>query len=454
MTAFGLGPDGYRGKTLAEIRAELNDLARSPDYFGPDAAVGDEDHLGKLLGIWAEREAALWEAAQQLYDAFDLDAATGVQLDALASLLGLTREEAALASGPLILTGIVGAVVPAGSLARRGAVPEQTVTLQADSAPFAAAAAWTPITSWSIGDVRTSDGAIWYVITAGLGLLVAPNGDGPTFVDGIAVWRRVGTGTAYVLLNAVAEQAGEFEAAAWEINEILTPRTGWQGVDNPEDWTPGSEEESDADFRDRIEVSRQISGVGTDGAIRARLLELEFVDEALVISNRTDVALPSGQPPHSFRAVLWPDTLGPLDEDEVARRIFRAMPAGIRPWGAETRTVEDSQGLPQTVAWDYAEEVPAYVRVEYLDTEGSLFPADYVARTVAAVVALAAEQRVGEPFRHHAVIGAVVAAVPGVVDLTVKIGTTSPPTQEATLFIDDDQIVTVQAAAVTVIPPP
>src|SRR5690606_30108468 len=58
----------------------------------------------------------VWEAIQQVYSAFDPNSATGVALDNLVALGGITRFANTYSTSQAIFTGNNGTLIPAGSV--------------------------------------------------------------------------------------------------------------------------------------------------------------------------------------------------------------------------------------------------------------------------------------------------------------------------------------------------
>ena len=56
--------------------------------------VGDNSALGRMIGIISPSLADAYESSQQVYDAFNINAATGVALDNLTALGGVARAPA------------------------------------------------------------------------------------------------------------------------------------------------------------------------------------------------------------------------------------------------------------------------------------------------------------------------------------------------------------------------
>src|SRR5574338_661055 len=53
--------------------------------------VSDNSALGRMIGVVSPAQADLWEAMQQVYNSFNPNVATGIALDNIVALSGITR---------------------------------------------------------------------------------------------------------------------------------------------------------------------------------------------------------------------------------------------------------------------------------------------------------------------------------------------------------------------------
>ena len=377
---------GLTIKTLAELREEMRDDARAA--FGAGVQLGADSVFGQLIDLVADIAATNYEALQGVYDAFDPDAASGVNLDSLASLTGITREAARASVAVLTLTGTPATLIPLGTLVR------------------------------------------------------VPNG--PTFATSAAV---IIGGGGTVDVSSTATVTGPLEAVAGSITEIVTPVVGLSSVTNALDAVVGRNIETDQEFRSRRVASQQAKGAATDPAIRAALLALLIVDQALVISNRTLAVDAFGIPPKAFRAIVWPDPgVYPADV-AIFETIYQEQPAGIESDGARSATVTDSQGFSQTIKYSVATELRAVIDVTLLTGAG--FPIDGNDQVTAAIVAATAGLDIGaDLYRITSICAA--ASVPGVLGATVLQSIFPAAPAAADLTADIDEIITVDLVDITV----
>jgi len=305
----GLTSTGFTTRRLQEILdaidAEL--LANVSDQLNLD---GEESVIGQIRGVLAQEISLVWESLADLYRALDPNSAVGEQLDIIGRFNGLTRLGAARGIGTITATGTPGTIIPAGSRASNSTT--QVI-------------------------VETSSDA-----TIG------------------------GGGTVSIPVRSV--EAALVVSGVDGIDTIVTPVAGWASISASSALTGSRDQESDADYRARLASIRAIVA-SVEGAIRARLLEVDGVDECLVISNRTSVTDSNSTPPHSARIVISPDLEGQTAiEEAIAAAIFETLPAGIDSYGvgseAQEATVVDAQGYDQTVRWEYGEQVDIYVTMD------------------------------------------------------------------------------------------
>lgn len=87
--AYGVIPSGFELKRLPEILAEIE--AANVTIFGPGVVQTAASPLGQLNGLVSDLVATLWEVAEDVYQAYDVDQAEGARLDAMAKLRLLRR---------------------------------------------------------------------------------------------------------------------------------------------------------------------------------------------------------------------------------------------------------------------------------------------------------------------------------------------------------------------------
>lgn len=370
--------EGLSIDRLADIKSQLEDAFRTG--FGSTINLSEDNPLGIIIGIISEREALLQELIQQNYDAFDPTKSEGVQLDNILDLVGLTRNAATFSVGVVTCSGTNGTIIPKGSVVRVSSTDARFETVLEVTIPAA--------------------------------------------------------GSIDVSVQALV--SGAVAAPASMLNDIVTSISGWDSVTNALDITIGRDEESDADARTRRNASLAVVGGSTDQAIKAKLLELEEITTALVVSNRTLIDV-DGQPGKSFQPVIFPQILDADVQEEIANIIYENAPAGIKSFGSDvTFTVTDSQGYPQNFSWSWATEIDIYVECDL--TTNDKFPANGATQVQDIIVATGDDFGVGGDIIILQLISAIFNGVPGIVDIALRVDTITPAVNTANLAIGTTEV--------------
>lgn len=361
---LGLSDAGLIVPRMADFLAEVRQAYKDQTGLDPD---WDSDLvIGRFSAIMALLLGNVSEGLQAVYDGFDPGAATGVQLSNLAAIVGVLRKKATKGEVQLLLTGTPLTPIPLGRLVEGGGL----------------------------------DGRARWKLKA----------DTVLGVDGT------------VLATFEADKAGRIEADPGTIQTIVTPVPGWTSVTNPGKATPGQDAETDAQLRIRRAQSLQRSeGLGL-GALRSKVLDLDFIESASVLDNpdnENQVIEGIGIPGNSFVVIVAPNPLTTEQKIELIRLIYKNTPLGIRSYGTESGTVIGSDGFEKTVRFSYAEQVVANLGVT-LSMAPGFTVADAGPALKALVEAHVAELLIGQPL-HILQIYALAAQVPGVVGITVTI---------------------------------
>lgn len=325
---------GLTIRTQPEVQAEIETEIRASPALNPNGRINlaPTSVIGQLVGIVSAKIAELEEVLQGIYSAAYLASAEGASLDALAELVGVTRQPASASTVTLTVTGTNGTIVTAGSKVRD---PDR------------------PTIEWETLDSVT--------ITIGTGTVIAQ-----------------------------CLTTGVISANADTITEIVTPIAGWDTVNNDADASLGSIEETDAAMRERIAQLAFQAGGATTASIRSALYLVAGVTEAFVFENTSNVTDANGVPPHNIECVVE----GGADND-IAAAILSKKAAGIGTYSAtsDSGTADDANGSPQIVEFSRPVAVPVYVFAKVLHS--GLNP-DIAAEIKAAVAAFGDELTVGQ----------------------------------------------------------
>lgn len=399
MANPSLDPTGLTVLDVNDIRDNYRTEIEASPQFGVGTSTGPSSRVGGVIDVSAEELSKIYSLIQALYNQFDLDNSEGQQLDNLGGVLGVVREPAT----------------------------KSTATITAGG---------TPATAIVLGsEVRVPDaGRFLTTVAAVIG----------------------GGGTVDIPVEAV--DFGPVEAAAGAISEIVTAIPGWTSVTNALAAATGQNEETDDPYRARIRRSRQISGTGTDAAIRARIEQLDFVDYAAAISNRSADPTPLGQPGNSVQVFVWPDGITADQKSLVAQTIWgpAGMVAGILAYGTEAFFVTDNQGNSQPVGFSFAVEQEIHFDVVMLEVDAT-FPSnasDIAKQTI--IDYFEANQGIGTNVQPLLISCEILKNIPGILDmdLRLKVGAAPGPTDLDPIAIDSLEIATVILANIDFTPVP
>jgi uncharacterized phage protein gp47/JayE len=332
----------------------------------------------------------VWELLQELWDAWDPDAAEGTALDNLCRLLGLRRLPATRSTVTLTLTGTPATVIAAGKRAR---VPGGPIFALDEAATIA----------------------------------------GGGTVDAVAT----------------ATETGTLEAGAGTVDTIVDAVAGWASVTNAADAIDGTDQETDADLRLRREATISAGGSCTDQAARAALDRVDGVLAAYVISNRTDATV-NGILPRARACVVYPNTVDPL---LLARAVWDHLAGGLYSQGNQEYLVTDDMGHEQTVRFYWGTTVPIYWDITVTHVAGYPSNGnDLVKAAVLAYGNSLSMGDQVVPVDAIAAICHPVTGVPGVINLAIKVDTVTPPVNTLPVAIELDEVSTHDATRITVGP--
>ena len=402
----GVTDAGFVIKRLADILAD--DRALAVQLFqdlvqpGDQVDTSDSSALGRLISLAAPSEADLWEAAQEVYAAFDPNSATGIALDNLVAYAGITRKEQTFTTSSILVAGDTNTLIPVGQTVSSSTTGEQFTTVGAISlSPSNASGITVSVvtlqnsTAYTITYANTTtSNTITYTsdasatvaeILAGLQSVIA--GAHPTLtasvvgttlvIDRNDIFQTVNFTTSVNLGitkvrtvgEVVAVESGIIEQPANTIDTILTPMLGWDSVNNPVAATPGEDRETDEQLRLRFRNGKFDRATNTLDAIYSALINLDNVSEVTIYENDTSVVDGNGVPAHSFLPIV----VGGLSTD-IANAIWDNKPIGILSYGNTTVSINDVQGFAHNVSFSRPNALVIYISMDI--TTDVNFPAN------------------------------------------------------------------------------
>lgn len=378
----GVTADGFVTPTIEEIKQDIEDEQLA--VVDPALNLSPSQPIGQLNAVFSRKLAEAWEALAVAYNAFDRDAAEDRLLDNIGALTGTPRDPA-----------------------RKSEVP---VTLNLNA-----------------GFSRAP------------GTMFATVSGQPTIVftnrDAVAT---VGADAAYATVFESVE-FGPVVANAGTLTVINPAISGWNSITNPEDADLGALEETDDAYRQRQADEQTSAGSGTLDAIRADLLKVPGVQQALVFENVTLTTDGNGVPGKAIECVVYDGSPAEADDDAIAQAIWDTKPPGGETYGSDSGTATDAQGDPRILEFSRATVLDVYLEFD-VSVNAQDFPVDGVALVKAAAVARGNRLTLDEDVI-ALVLKASALTVPGVTDVTaMRLGLTASPVGTSNLTVTGRQI--------------
>ena len=405
MADVGLTDTGLITLSLPDVYQNLQDKAK--EIFSDLVPVGDVVNTGanttqgRMIGVISPSLGDLWEAVQQVDNAFKPSAATKKSLDDLVAYLGLERKKASYSVGVVVCYGVVGTQIPVGrqmfsqstgkywqtqtllELSKENCNGfELTVGSVEASAVYGcsyylnnnAVASFSYTSSSSPTEEEILTGLLSSISTPNLvasisgGVLVV---NAASYTDTLTVYPSSNLSLNKVKKNVgvVALELGDVEAATNTITTIASPVLGWESVTNPAPATVGDVEETDEELRLRFRNSKYATASNSFEALWTAIEAVDGVDSVQIYENDTDEVDELGILPHSFSCVVVGG-----EDNEVAQAIHSKRPIGIRCLGNTLVTFNDTRGWLRSVKFQRPEYVPVYISL--VITADNTFPAD------------------------------------------------------------------------------
>ena len=476
---YGVTPQGFKRKRLATIKTDIESFLRAK--IGNFINLLPSSLFGQFTGIFAERYDELWEVAEDTYNSQYSASATGVPLQNALALVGVPKQGAAKSlQQNLYLFGTPGTIIPVNTQVRVagntsavfkllesvqlvagqdqiqrlsfGGVPdagtyrlryinEDTTLLNFDSSAADVQAALNALPKLEGVTVVGTPGTDFDITFGGLAgktphlpLVVMNN----TMVDGVTpvtlAWvANLQEAIPQGVTDAEALTDGPTPAPLYSLTEIVNAVPGLDRVLNITDADVGRFLESDNDYRVRSTTAQAGVGRGSPDAIRARLLELDGVQRAIVFQNEEDFVDSLGLPPHSIRAYVQGG-----DDDEIFQEIWDSKGGGIKSDGLLVGTAYDDGGLPHTIKFSRPEIVPIYV--EATISKNSNWPSNGISQVREALAAYVNSLEIGDDVIVYPKMIASTNGIAGITDIELKVGTAASPTTDDNIPIDIQEL--------------
>ncbi|MGL5654138.1 MAG: hypothetical protein ACRDC5_06795 [Vibrio sp.] len=217
-----------------------------------------------------------------------------------------------------------------------------------------------------------------------------------------------------------AANIGKNHLAIGALTNIITP-SGWKRINNPTQANQGRDEEKDWEIKARHPSAVRISGGGTEGAIKAKIMEeVEGVTNCIVIANRSVWDAPDGQFGNSIQCVV----VGGLDS-AVAQKVWDVKGAGVPTFGNVTQQVIDTNGVRQDCQFSRATVKYAWAKATPKKDPEKTVTSTYKSAIQNAILQSGQSLAIGNDIIKQALDSAGFNAVAGLSKLDVQIAVTN-----------------------------
>lgn len=309
-----------------------------------------------------------------------------------------------------------------------------------------------PATSTSVQATLT--GLVGTIVPAGT---LAQDTSGNTYaLTGAATIGAGGT----VVAEFQNIETGPIACPAGTLTQVYQAIAGWDAITNAADGTLGSVVESRADFEYRRKNSVAKNGHGSPGAIYGEVFDLPDVLDVYVIDNPTGATVNTGSTNYPVvEHSVYVAAVGGVDAN-IAAAIWRKKDLGCDTNGNTSVVVTDPSGYsyPQpsyTIKFERPAALPVLFAVRLVDSPS--LPSDIVALVKAAIIARfngadgTTRERIGSLILASRYYGAVVGVASNVSLIDVLIGTATATLTQVAVGIDQRPTVSEADISVTLV---
>lgn len=361
--------NGFERKTRVEIVNDMKSKVRN--LWSNDINLGNNSLLGLLIQLFSYPISLLWFGLEAVYNAMDINAAEGQDLDNLAKKIGIRRYSSAKAVGEITFTGDNNVLIPAGF---------QVETDEDEPKVY-----------------KTTEQVI---ITSG----------------------------SITVEIISAEGGSKYNVPSNTITEMTEVLAGVDDVTNGSETFGGRDRETDTELRERYFQSLDRAGGSTTTSIRANVLEETETSDCIILENITMEVDGNGLPPKSFETIVFGGT-----NQAIVSAIFEKKPAGIESFGSISEIVIDDSGNEQSVSFSRAAGVDIFAEIDLV--AGEDYPADGNDQVVSEIEEYINSLSVNENVIYRKIIDVIFNVPGVLDVNALYLDTVDPPTGESNITI-------------------
>lgn len=396
--ASGFTSAGFQRDTLAEIITQWEDDLKTA-YNNPKFSVEDNENMGQLVKVAANREFKNWQALEQCYNGWTANGAEGIFLDEIFALNGIFRESATSGTGDAVVrtdnqatntTSIVAGTIFSGENGVQYASTASTLVSSRVTA-FRLAGKTTPLNTYSLTINRIDEGtthkadftlsatdntSVMTFLTAIKTFLLTVNPDETNIyidpVKFILYWGFNGAyelkglesdvefistpslGDRYTKVEATGITTGFNPLGVGELTGMSILPTGYISVTNIQPFGSGTDVESDAAFTERALTIADSPRSSTRSAVITGILNnVEGVERI-----KFDKQVVDG------RMQLTPVIIGGETAD-IAEELYRTQPIDNFYYGSISYTVATEDDSTEEIKFDRGNSIQMSIRITY-----------------------------------------------------------------------------------------
>lgn len=400
---------GFDRKELDDLRDDINALFIK--RFGDGIDLDDSQTPGMLAGVLSEVDDTLEKLAQGVYNSFFVLKSSGANLDDLAAELEVYRKPAVNAYVDLQIDGYVDPDSPT-------IIPEETQFSTPDGQVFS-----------TMADTTITQQASY--VDSGGNTQPLKDDDGNALGRQIVQAAAIETGTASNVMP----------------NTIINPEDsidGFYAVTNPSAATGGGDPETDDELRQRVLANRLNTPNSTPNGIQTAIKNLSGVTDVRLINNNTMRADSYGNPAKSVHLYV----IGGAGAD-IIQTYFDYLPPQSNTIGSVMGTATDIGGRHHIVAFDRAETVPVFIKVD-IHIDDTKFDTDNGPASIRTnIVNYFDTLGMGDKVLYSKLFAPAYSPV-GVTDVALTLGTSLDKLTEADVSVSDFQLAVTNSANIAV----
>lgn len=480
---------GFERDNRTDVTTRLNNSFRNK--FGANLLLTDDSIAGLLRSVIAERSLEFEKLLEDVYYSRTLNGAEGIALDDAASYFGFIRRGPqpssgvahiefvdngtnlgtnvvttntfaasngltyAVQSGGTLNTNITGAVIDVNQLSPgdyeffitntvNGGVSSDTFTLAGTDDPSIQAFA-LEIVSFVLNNTEGNIASVFE--DAGIAYIGYASSEEFIGLTQPIYFESADLPTGFTYhsgYNVEATVAGFNTLEVDGITSFSNEFGGYVSATNTTDFNPGSENETDAEFRLRLQTAQLRTPAGTRDSLAEALDAVENVISYRIYDNPTPLDRPEADA-LTFNAVVRGGT-----SSDIANAIYDNKPLNVGTSGTRLFTVSTADGQTEDIFYSEAEESQYDLQITYVVNNTTPLSSRETSDIEDSITGLVSSQPIGLGVSNSQLSSAVLVALPAGRLLSVRVDVKRPSEgssafSQRDLELDFDQYATINS---------